>query len=89
MLIIGVPWAPLWGVLGGLLQYIPHLGPVLSLIGPAIAAGASGGFMRLVYVLILYAGIAVLDGLILQPYLMRRRRRFRCGRQFWRRLFWV
>jgi predicted PurR-regulated permease PerM len=55
-----------------LLQYIPHLGPVLSLIGPAIAAGASGGLMRLVYVLMLYAGIAVLDGLILQPYLMRR-----------------
>ena len=28
--------------------------------------------MRLVYVMILYAGIAVLDGLVLQPYLMRR-----------------
>jgi predicted PurR-regulated permease PerM len=72
LLIIGVPLAPLWGVLGGLLQFIPHLGPVLALIGPAIAGSASGGWMRFVYVLILYAGIAVLDGLALQPYLMRR-----------------
>ena len=72
MLVIGVPWAPLWGLLGGLFQYVPHLGPVLALIGPAIAAAASGGWMRLVYVMILYAGIAVLDGLVLQPYLMRR-----------------
>ncbi len=72
LLIIGVPWAPLWGALGGLLQFIPNFGVVLALIGPAIAASASGGWMRFVYVLILYACIAVLDGLALQPYLMRR-----------------
>jgi predicted PurR-regulated permease PerM len=72
LLAIGVPWAPLWGLLGGLLQFVPHLGPVLALIGPAIAAAASGGWLRFLYVLMLYAGIAVLDGLILQPYFMRR-----------------
>jgi predicted PurR-regulated permease PerM len=72
LLVIGVPWAPLWGLLGGLLQFIPNLGAVLALIGPAITAAASGGSMRFIYVLILYAGIAVLDGLALQPFLMRR-----------------
>jgi predicted PurR-regulated permease PerM len=72
LLLIGVPLAPLWGVLGGLLQFIPHLGPVLALIGPAITAALSGGWLLFVYVLILYAGIAVLDGLVLQPYLMKR-----------------
>ncbi len=70
--LIGVPWAPLWAVLGFSFQYIPHFGPILSLLGPAFAALTSGGGMRLVYVLILYAVIAVTDGLVLQPYIMKR-----------------
>ncbi|MGH9523918.1 MAG: AI-2E family transporter [Terriglobales bacterium] len=70
--IIGVPWAPFWAVLGGLLQFIPNFGPLFALIGPAFAATISGGFMSLIYVFILYAVIAVVDGLVLQPYLMRR-----------------
>ena len=72
LIIIRVPWAPLWAVLAAFLQFIPHFGPVMALIGPAIAAAISGGFERLIYVLILYAVVAVTDGLVLQPYLMRR-----------------
>ncbi len=72
LMIIGVPWAPLWALLGGLLQFIPHFGPVTALIGPAIVAAFSGGWMRLVYVLMLYAVIVVVDGLILQPMFMKR-----------------
>ena len=72
LLIIRVPWAPLWAVLAAILQFIPHFGPVMALIGPAIAAAISGGGMRLIYVFILYAVAVVADGLVLQPYLMRR-----------------
>ncbi len=72
LLIIGVPWAPLWAVMAALFQFIPHLGPAIALCGPAIAAAVSGGFYRLMYVFILYAVVAVTDGLVLQPYLMRR-----------------
>jgi predicted PurR-regulated permease PerM len=72
LLIIGVPWAPAWALLAAVFQFVPHLGPVISLIGPAIAATVSGGFMSLIYVFMLYAVIAVVDGLVLQPYLMRR-----------------
>jgi predicted PurR-regulated permease PerM len=72
LLILRVPWAVFWALLGGLLQFIPHLGPVLGLIGPAVTAGISGGWERMLYVLILYAIIVVVDGLVLQPYLMRR-----------------
>lgn len=72
LMIIGVPWAPLWAVIAAVFQFVPHIGPVISLVGPAIAATASGDFMRLIYVFILYAIIAVVDGLVLQPYLMRR-----------------
>lgn len=70
--IIHVPLAPLWAVLGGLLQFIPNFGPLLAVMGPALVGGLSGGWMRLIYVLILYAVIAVTDGLFLQPYLMKR-----------------
>jgi predicted PurR-regulated permease PerM len=66
-----VPWAPFWAVTGGLLHFIPNLGLALSLIGPAIAAAISGGFMRFLYVLILYAIIVLLDGLLIQPWLMK------------------
>jgi predicted PurR-regulated permease PerM len=73
LLIIGVPWAPLWAVLGGVLQFIPGIGMVLALIGPAFAILLSGGdMMRLIYLLIVYAAIAILDGLFLQPYFMKR-----------------
>lgn len=68
-----IPWAPLWALLAALLQFVPHLGPVLSLIGPALAAAARWqDWDHLLYVLILYAVIVVIDGLLLQPYLMRR-----------------
>jgi predicted PurR-regulated permease PerM len=69
---IGVPWAPLWAVLGALLQFIPNFGAVLSVIGPVIAAALSDKPDRWIYVLILYAMIAALDGFLLQPYLMKR-----------------
>jgi predicted PurR-regulated permease PerM len=68
-----IPWAPLWALLAALLQFVPHLGPVLSLIGPALAAAAHWqDWQHLLFVLILYAAIAAIDGLLLQPYLMRR-----------------
>jgi predicted PurR-regulated permease PerM len=73
--IIKVPWAPLWAVLAAALQIVPHLGPVLSLIGPVIAAffrWGLDGWEHALYVLILYAVIVVIDGFLLQPYIMRR-----------------
>ena len=73
--ILHVPWAPLWALLGGVLQFVPNIGPVLALIGPAFAALASGGWERSLYVLILYAVIVVVDGLVLQPMLQRRMNR--------------
>jgi predicted PurR-regulated permease PerM len=73
--IIHVPWAPLWALLGAILQFVPNIGPVLALIGPAFAALVSDGGMRTLYVLILYAVIVVVDGLVLQPLLQKRMNR--------------
>ena len=71
--IIGVPWAPLWALLGAIFQFVPNFGPLLSVIGPAAAAlFFTEDAMKTVYVLILYACIAVVDGLWLQPFIMKR-----------------
>jgi predicted PurR-regulated permease PerM len=73
LLILHVPWAPFWAVLAALLQFVPHLGPVLGMIGPVLAATIQfGDWEHPLYVLILYAIIVVIDGFFLQPYFMRR-----------------
>ena len=74
LLIIRVPWAPFWALLAGALQFIPNFGPVLGLIGPALAAMIKGGWESSLYVLILYAVVVVVDGLVLQPVLMKKGR---------------
>ena len=71
--LLHVPLAPLWALLAAVLQVVPHLGPILGLLGPLITAALSWGDWRHpVYVLILYAGIVVVDGILLQPYIMKR-----------------
>lgn len=72
LLVIGVPLAPLWALLAALFQFIPHFGTILALPGPALAAAAGQGLAGMGYVFILYAGIVVIDGLVLQPLLMKR-----------------
>ena len=71
--LIRVPWAPLWAGLATLLQIIPHFGPILGLLGPVLAAALRWrDWEHPLYVLILYAVIVVIDGFLLQPYIMRR-----------------
>jgi predicted PurR-regulated permease PerM len=79
--LIHVPWWWLWAPLGGLFQFIPNVGGVLALMGPTLALtvqslfGEQSHWIRLIYLLIVYAVIVVIDGLVLQPYLMRRSNR--------------
>jgi len=71
--VLKVPWAPLWALLAACLQVVPHLGPVLGMVGPVLAATFRwGDWEHPLYVLMLYAGIAVVDGFLLQPYIMKR-----------------
>jgi len=68
-----VPLAPMWAVIAAVLQIVPHFGPILGLIGPVFAAAIKWmDWEHPLGVLGLYAVIAVLDGLLLQPYIMRR-----------------
>jgi predicted PurR-regulated permease PerM len=71
-----VPWAPFWAMLAGALQLIPHFGPLLTLLGPAMALLFSGATLeRWLWFLGAYAVIATVDGLLLQPFLMHRQNR--------------
>ena len=71
--IIRVPWAPVWAVVAASVQIIPHFGPILGLLGPVLASALRWhDWQHPLAVLILYAIIVVVDGLLLQPYIMRR-----------------
>ena len=71
--VLHVPFAPLWAGIAAIFQIVPHLGPVLGLLGPVLAATVSWrDWKHPLGVLIVYAVIAAIDGLLLQPYLMRR-----------------
>jgi len=69
---LNVAWAPFWAVMAAVFQFIPHFGPVLTFFGPATAALIDGGLERFLWVLGLYGAIIVVDGLLLQPLIMRR-----------------
>lgn len=71
--ILHVPLAPLWAAIAAVLQIVPHFGPILGLLGPILAATIKWmDWEHPLGVLALYGVIVILDGLLLQPYIMRR-----------------
>jgi predicted PurR-regulated permease PerM len=71
--ILHVPLAPVWALLAAVLQIVPGFGPILGLLGPVCTATITWmDWKHPLYVLGLYAVIAVLDGFVLQPYIMKR-----------------
>ena len=71
--VLHVPLAPLWALIAALVQIVPHFGPILAMLGPVLAATIRWmDWKHPLSLLILYALIAVLDGLLLQPFIMRR-----------------
>ena len=71
--LLHVPLAPLWALLAAVFTFIPHLGGVLSVIGPVFSVLVSGhDEYRLGLVLGLYALLVILDQLVIQPLLLHR-----------------
>lgn len=71
--ILHVPLAPMWAAIAAVLQIVPHFGPILGVLGPVITATLKWmDWEHPLAVLGLYAAIVVIDGLLLQPYIMRR-----------------
>ncbi len=74
--ILRVPWAPLWAALAVVFQFVPGIGGMLALAGPAIAVSVAPAqtdrLFNLCMVLGLYALIVILEGLLINPYILRR-----------------
>ncbi len=71
--LLHVPWAPLWALIGALAQFIPNVGGMLALIGPALSLLFAGrSWQQFGLLLCLYAVIVFIDQLFVQPWLMKR-----------------
>jgi predicted PurR-regulated permease PerM len=73
LLLLKIPLAPIWALIGGLMTFVPNFGGVITVIFPVLMVLFSGHDMyRLGLVLGLYALIVVVDQLVLQPVLLKR-----------------
>lgn len=68
---LGVPLPLTLGMLSGMLGFIPNIGPIISAI-PALLLAATLGPAYIVYVLLLYLAINLVDGYVLTPLVDRR-----------------
>jgi predicted PurR-regulated permease PerM len=70
LLLLEVKAAIALGIIAGLLEFIPYVGPILSAV-PAIAMALVDGPEKAIYVALAYIAIQQLEGLVLQPLLMK------------------
>jgi predicted PurR-regulated permease PerM len=70
LLLLGVKGALALGIIAGLLEFIPYVGPILSAV-PAIAMALVDGPEKAIYVALAYTAIQQLEGVVLQPLLMK------------------
>ena len=68
--LIGVPAPALWGVLAGLLRFVPYVGPMLAAVAPlALSAAIDPGWRTTIYVALLFVTIEPLTGYVVEPLL--------------------
>jgi predicted PurR-regulated permease PerM len=68
--LIGVPSAALWGVLAGLLRFVPYVGPLLAAVAPlALAAAVDPGWWTTISVALLFVIVEPLTGYVVEPLL--------------------
>jgi predicted PurR-regulated permease PerM len=73
LMLMHIPLAPVWALIGGLMTFVPNFGGVITVVVPVMMVLFSGHDMyRLGLVLGLYAVIVVVDQLLLQPMLLKR-----------------
>ena len=63
---LGVPLALILGIIAGLLDFIPYLGPIMAGI-PAVLLALSISPDLALYTIVLFVGIQLVEGYVLQP----------------------
>jgi len=67
--VIGIPNAPLWGLLGVLLRFVPYLGGPLTAVMPcALAIAVDPGWSLLFWTLLLFAAIETVTANFIEPW---------------------
>jgi predicted PurR-regulated permease PerM len=68
--LIGVPSAPLWGMLGMILRFVPYIGALISAILPLVLAAAVGpDWTMVLWTAALFLSVEPLVGHMLEPLL--------------------
>jgi predicted PurR-regulated permease PerM len=70
LLLLDVKAAIALGIIAGLLEFVPYVGPILSAV-PAIGMALTDGPDKAIYVALAYTAIQQLEGVVLQPLLMK------------------
>jgi predicted PurR-regulated permease PerM len=69
--LLGIPLALVLGILAGLLNFVPYVGPLVSAV-PAVLIALLDGGSQAGSVLLLYVGVQTLEGYILTPLIDRK-----------------
>jgi AI-2 transport protein TqsA len=67
LLVLGVPYAVLWGVVSFLFSFVPNIGFILALIPPTILGLLTGGPLTALAVLVGYVVINIAIDYVIQP----------------------
>jgi predicted PurR-regulated permease PerM len=70
LLLLDVKAAIALGIIAGLLEFVPYVGPILSAV-PAIAMALVDDPQKAIWVALAYIAIQQLEGVVLQPLLMK------------------
>lgn len=68
--LLGIPLAFLLGLIAALLTFVPNIGPLVSAI-PALLLAVAGDPIDALWVALLYAGVQLVEGLVLDPIIDR------------------
>lgn len=71
LMLIGVPSPLALGVLAGLLEFIPMVGPIIAAV-PAVLLGLSEGGTTALWVVLLYVVIQQVEGNLIMPLIQKR-----------------
>ncbi len=67
----GIPLAIVLGLIVGLLGFIPYLGPIIGAVPVALIAATQGPLL-LLYVMLAYTGVQMLEGYVATPLIQHR-----------------
>jgi predicted PurR-regulated permease PerM len=65
---IGIPSAFLWGVLAGILRFIPYIGSILGMVFPlALALSVDPGWTMIIWTAALFLTLEIITGQVIEP----------------------